>query len=232
MAMTVAESAQILGVTPRQVQRLVSAAEIPAERGVGDSWMLDGGAVRERARLGVKRGRIWNQATAWAAIELVGTGSTNRLDGSVLSRLRRSLKTLNAQDFARQAQGRSRTVRMTQTRKRREALSQQLQLTGSAALSDPSLSKQFGLTPGGAKTLEGYLSESAWERVITQYGLIPDVDGDVLLHVTDVAPPRVTPVLVALDLYARGSTRELAAALSVLDQYLNVGVRPSCKVNH
>ncbi|MDO5619136.1 helix-turn-helix domain-containing protein [Kocuria sp.] len=223
MSMTVAKAAEHLGVTPRQVQRLVAAGVIPAQRGVGDSWLLDSHAVRERMLLGVKQGRRWNQATAWAAIELLSGGTTERLQGSALSRLRRSLWGITVQDFVCQAQGRSRSVRVVQTRRRRSDLSSELQLTGASALEDPDLARAFGLTPGAAAILEGYLVESAWEHIRERYGLVPDVDGDVLIHLTGGDQPDVTRLVVALDLYIRGSAREQSAALSVLSGHLQEG---------
>lgn len=147
-AMSVVEAANHLNVTPRQVQRLVATGDLLAQRGVGDSWMLDGSAVRERARLGVGPGRTWNPRTAWAAMELVATGSTTRVHGSALSRLRRSVRSMSAEEFVRQAQGRSQTRRVNQTRRRREALGGELRLTGAPALVDPNLARSLGLTPG------------------------------------------------------------------------------------
>lgn len=223
MSMTVAEAAKHLGVTPRQVQRLVAAHEIGAQRGVGESWMLDASAVRERAFLGVRQGRTWNQATAWAAMELLADGSTARLQGSAASRLRRSLRGITARDFVWQAKGRSRPVRVVQTRRRREALGRELQLTGASAMEDPAMARELGLTSGPAAILEGYLVESAWGHVAERYGLVPDVDGDVLIHRTAEKRPAVTPLVVAVDLYVRGSARERSSALSVLNEYLQEG---------
>lgn len=221
MAMSVAEAANHLNVTPRQVQRLVAAGDLPAQRGVGDSWMLDGSAVRERARLGVGPGRTWNPSTAWAAMDLVATGSTARLRGSALSRLRRSMRSMSAEEFVRQAQGRSQARRVSQTRRRREALSGELRLTGASALADPNLARSLGLTPGVATDLEGYLVQSEWEHIAERYGLVPDVDGDVLIHVAGVEQPKITPLVVAVDLCLRGSVRERSSALSVLSRYLS-----------
>src|SRR5688500_12902239 len=69
-ALSVADTARRLGVSRRQVQRLVSAGTLRAERGVGGALVVDPASV-PAVRPG--RGRPWSPAMAWAALwELSG----------------------------------------------------------------------------------------------------------------------------------------------------------------
>ncbi|MBN9374162.1 MAG: excisionase family DNA-binding protein, partial [Cellulomonas sp.] len=66
--MTTAEASERLGVSQRQVQRLIRAGEVPARRTAGDAWALDALAVNARARSRPSRGRRWSTEISWGAL--------------------------------------------------------------------------------------------------------------------------------------------------------------------
>jgi excisionase family DNA binding protein len=75
--MTSDEVAQSLGVSVRQVQRLVEAGELTGAGRVGRSLLIDTDSVNLLRANGSQRGRPWNARTVWIALDLlsgVGVG--------------------------------------------------------------------------------------------------------------------------------------------------------------
>src|SRR5665647_1532829 len=66
--MTTATAADRLGVSQRQVERLIASGELPASRTAGDAWVVDALALNALARARPARGRPWSTGTAWAAL--------------------------------------------------------------------------------------------------------------------------------------------------------------------
>lgn len=220
MELTLSEAASRLGVTTRQAQRLAREGQLQVVRRVGRSIIVDDSAVSQRRHVSARRGRRWNTSTAWAAIDLVELGTTDRISGSTLTRLKKKLSDISVDEFARLAVGRSRTLRMAQTRRSAAALEMVLVLSGQSALKDAYVAASFGLAGGASDALEGYVLSGDLESVITRFGLEADAEGEVFLHVVDqqVSSSRTA---TALDLYERGSTRERSAAARVLRQVLD-----------
>ena len=110
---------------------------------------------------------------------------------------------------------------MSRTRRSAEALEKVLVLTGQSALKDGDVAGSFGLAGGGSGSLEGYVLSGELDLVITRFGLEADAEGEVFLHVVEqqVSSSRTA---TALDLYARGSTRERSATARVLRQVLDL----------
>lgn len=217
MEITVREAAARLGVSERQVQRLARAGRLQIVRRVGSTYLLDDSGMERSAA--ATRGRIWAPVTAWAAIDLLQTGSTDRLHGSALSRLRRRLRECDAKDLTRLAAGRAQIWRGTQTRRSRDSLRAEVALSGESLLTDEQVARQFGLVAGDSGRTEGYVTNDRWPQVRARFGLEADADGEVLVHVTSEAP-RVGAVLCALDLAERWSARERMAGLRWLDERL------------
>ncbi len=217
MEVTVREAAARLGVSERQVQRLASSGRLQVVRRVGSTLLLDDTGL-ERAGA-ASAGRIWAPVTAWAAIDLLELGATDRLHGSALSRLRRRLRECDAPDLVRLAGDRAVRWRGTQTRRSRAALVSELHLSGESLLEDAAIAKQFGLVGGDRGRVEGYVMLDRWPGVMERFGLEPDAEGEVLAHVTDQVPT-VGLLTCAIDLAERWSMRERSAALRLLTDRL------------
>lgn len=226
MELTLTEAASRLGVSVRQAQRLAQDGRLQVVRRVGRNVIVEDSGVLRRRRVSTQRGRRWNATTAWAAIDLLDHGRTDRITGSTLTRLKSRLGQVSVEEFARLAADRAETRRMTQTRRRAEALKQSLALTGRSALDDPSTAAHFGLAGGGTELVEGYSLRPELEALSLRFGLEADADGEVFLHLTDEDPVS-SPITTALDLYERGTTRERSAAektlRAALDRYAGPG---------
>lgn len=220
MELTLSEAAARLGVSTRQAQRLAQEGQLQVVRRVGRSVIVDDSAVAQRRRIRARRGRRWNANTAWAAIDLLERGTTDRISGSTLVRLKKRLTNISVEELAQLAAGRSKTLRMSQTRRRAEALKEMLVLTGQSALEDAEVAAFFRLAGAEAGSLEGYVLSEDLDSVISRFGLEADAEGEVLLLVVDqqVSSSRTA---TALDLYERGSTRERSAGARVLRQVLD-----------
>jgi excisionase family DNA binding protein len=219
MELTIAEAASRLGVSPRQAQRLAQEGQLQVVRRVGRTLIVEDTAITQRRHVGMGPGRRWNSSTAWAAIELLECRHTTRVAGRTLSRLKSRLSQLSVEEFVRLAAGRAQTKRMTQTRRRPEALEEVLMLSGRSALQDVQTATRLGLAGGDSEIVEGYLRREHLEKVLTRFGLVADAEGEVFLHISDETPVD-SIITTALDLVERGTTRERSAAHGVLGSVL------------
>lgn len=219
MEVTLAQAAQRLHVSAREAQRLAAAGQLNVVRRVGRTLLVDDAAVTALERRERHPGRTWDANTAWAAIELLDHGSTGRLSGSTLSRLRRRLRQLTVANLVRLASHRASVIRCDQTRRSTEQLKEHLVLGGVTALEDAGMAARFGLVAAPSERVEGYVERPGWSGLQEEFGLRLDGEGRALIHVTDVAPAG-GEITTALDLVERGSTRERSAAERVLREAL------------
>jgi hypothetical protein len=220
MELTLAQAASRLGVTTRQAQRLAHDGQLQIVRRIGRTVIVEDSAIAQRRHVCAHRGRRWNASTAWAAIELLEDGFTERVSGSTRTRLKIKLSQVSVEEFARLAAGRAQTRRMTQTRRRTEVLEKALVQTGRSALKHADTAARFGLASGGSEIVEGYVRRSELDSVLARFGLEADAEGEVFLHVSDEDAVE-SVVTTALDLYERGTTRERSAAREILKTALH-----------
>lgn len=217
MEITTAEAAARLGVSVRQAQRLARAGRLQVVRQVGSSKLLDDSGLATAAS--GRRGRVWAPHTAWAAIDLLETGSTDRLTGSSLSRLRGRLRRCEAAELVRLTSGRAELWRGGQTRRTAHQLREELALSGESLLARREVATQFGLAAVDGGRIEGYVQDADWERLQNRFGLEADAEGEVFIHLASQKP--VTGVVTtALDLAERWGIRERSAALGFLAELL------------
>lgn len=219
MEMTLREAAEELGVTPREAQRLAAAGRLQITRRIGRTVLVDDSSVVSRGRQPGGRGRRWSQTTAWAALELLDLGVTDRLTGSSLSRLRRRLRAMTVEEMIRAAGDRCLAWRAVQTRRSPRDLAAELMPTGESALSSSTTAQSFGLSASPEPRIEGYALQEQREGLERRYGLVADADGEVTLRLVDTSV-RVTESVIALDLIDRGGTREEAAGREMLARRL------------
>ena len=220
MEVTLALAAQRLHVSAREAQRLAAAGQLNVVRQVGRTFLVDDAAVIALERRQRHPGRTWDANTAWAAIELLDHGSTSRLSGSTLSRLRRRLRQLDVPDLVRLASRRASVVRCGQARRSTERLKKQLVLGGVSALDDSETAERFGLVSAPSARVEGYVQRPRWSTLQEDFGLDADAEGQAVIRIADVAPFG-SDVTTALDLVERGSTRERSAAERLLHSALS-----------
>ncbi len=188
MFMSSTDAARELGVSERQVRRLVEGGQLTAER-VGGRYALYENDVFSRKRVKA-RGRNWSINARKAALDFLATGRTERIEGSQRSRLKARLRAMEVGELANRLLAGD--VAMFESGKP----SQEMQ-------SD--IASELGLVDTRTKTL---VTERR-RRAIASHRLTPNPNGNVAVIEGEYEHRRV---LEALVLYSHGDDRERAAA--------------------
>jgi hypothetical protein len=212
----VAEAAERLGVSTRQVQHLVARGDLRSlARGVVDETSVE-------RLLAVRRGshtRAWAESTTWAAVALLSGCEAGWLGESQRSRLKARLRSLRAEEVVERARGRAAVSRYVAHRSAGARLRTELVDTSVAA-------ERLGLAATNA--IDGYLDTTALKAVVSRHGLMRDDTGSVTLRATsmDLGVVRdlvgAGEVLTALDLAESLDIRERRAGIDALDGALEV----------
>lgn len=212
--LAVAEAAERLGVTTRQVQHLAAQGDIQmVARGVVDGTSVD----RHLALHATTHRRAWSEMTAWAAVALLSGFAPEWLGASQVSRLKGRLRLLSAAQLVERARERARVTRYVGHSRGGERLAAEL-VTASRS------SAAVGLADTG--DVDGYLAGADVAALIRRHGLRRDDEGRVTLRATSADMEMVeglaeaSPVLSALDLAESLDAREREAGLRVLDEAL------------
>jgi excisionase family DNA binding protein len=223
--MTSAEVARQLGIGVRQVERLVASGELAGVGVVGRALLVDAVSVQRLRDRGVAKGRPWSAETVRAAIDLLRTGQTERLERSQRSRLRAKLRTMTARDLVRAVRRRADVTRYRASASFIAELRDRVLLTGAAAAdADRKTAAALGLVMARRDMVDGYVDGATAARLIGDYFLAEDVQGNVALRVVDTMfaeGARVADIVtVALDLAESLDARERSASLGFLEQTL------------
>lgn len=219
--MTTAVAADRLGVSQRQVQRLIDARELPAARTAGDAWVVDALAVNALARTRPARGRPWSPATAWAALWRLSGLEVDWLDRRAMSRLHDRLPSIDAEELVHAARRRAVIRRYRASESFLAAIREAVVPSGTSA-TEPST---YGLDTDLGR-VDGYCTIETADRLARDFHLVEGPRGNVTLRVTSV-PSAVLedrdtmPVaVVAADLAESLEVRERSAGLRVLEELL------------
>jgi hypothetical protein len=217
--MTTVASAEVLGVSVRQIARLARVGELTVTRTVGGALLLDGASVHRLAKQGRHNGRPWAAATAWASLAVLSGERVDWLDASAMSRLRHRLRASSAPELCWMTRRRASAHRMRGWGKDTGLLH-----SGVSALRDPVVSERFNLTAVNSG-FDGYVRARDFAGVTTTLGLLDDVDGDITVRVVPddagYAVDHVLTAAVAVDLAGSLDTRESAAGMRVLEDILD-----------
>jgi len=224
---TTSEAAKLLGVSPRQVQRLTERGTIRRFGSVGRATLLDTQSVLSLAQQGGPgRGRRWQAATVWAALALLDNRESGwPQDASRRWHLRNRLARMSVEDFIRVARSRSQVLRFRASASLVESLAEHVTRTGLSALSDQGLAKKFRLAVTRTDGLDGYLARDQLDDLVARFHLVEDPAGNVTLRVAaDDAPLHpggpVDASLLALDLAESLDPRQRAAGTRYLTRQL------------
>lgn len=209
-----AQAADRLGVTTRQVQHLVADGTLvsPA-RGIID----EGSVERYLASRGGHRFRPWSEATAWGAVALLSGREATWMAGSQRSRLRGRLSVAGAEELVGRARGRAVASRYTGHTSTAGRLRQQV-----VDLSHGG--EALGLTATTA--VDGYVASGELDALVARHGLARDEAGPFTLRATGMPLDVVAelahagPVLAALDLAESLDIRERRAGTAALTDAL------------
>jgi hypothetical protein len=211
----VADAAQQLGVTTRQVQYLVARGDLRSvARGLIDRTSLD----RHIATRQGSRHRAWSESTAWAAVAMLSDLPAPWLGPTQLSRLRNNLRQQTAVELVSRARGRAKVRRYQGHSRAAERLRREVVDTSGAATA-------LGLIEARDR-VDGYVAVHDLNKIVTRHALVEDAEGQYTLRATAMELETVralaekTAVLTALDLAESLDTRERRAGLNFLDNRL------------
>lgn len=213
--MAVHDAARRLGVSDRQVRKLVASGQVVAlGRGLVDARSL----LQYQAERGRNRLRTWATPTAWAALDLLTGGSAAWLGPTQRSRLRATLAGLSASDLVSRARNRAVVHRFAAHRS-------VLNLLPALLVDAGTTGGRLGLTEQ-SDHVDGYLSLDDLATLMRDHGLTPDPGGPVVVRTTSFSLAAVrsiagrSPLLVAVDLAGSLDTRECSAGLEAANQVL------------
>ncbi|MPZ53646.1 MAG: hypothetical protein GEU79_13100 [Acidimicrobiia bacterium] len=212
---TISEAAEVLGVTPRQVQRLVSSGSLQTTPTFGATTRLDATSVQALARTRPGPGRPWSPEVAWGTLWMLSGLRAPWLRPHQHSRIRKRLANITAMNVVVATRQRATTARFHASPPVVTALRQKVARTGvSASTQEES---------NGGK-LDGYLSENSLQDVLATFPLTRERDGNVTFRISEFATERigeeVPQAVVAVDLASSSSPRERSAGLILLDDLL------------
>jgi hypothetical protein len=211
MELTVSQAAKLAGVTPRRLQQAAAAGDLPVQRVVGRTQLVDSAVLQAFLRL-ARSGRRWGGRTARAALDLLDHGDTGELAGSELARLRTRLRGMSAADIAYRLGGTANWYRYRSVDPR-GSVAHRVRTTGPSLLAGPGLADQLGLLPGGSANLYGVVGDLTAAEA--EFGLILDGEGDIFLAERS-GDDGAGATLV--DLFLFGDVRESAAAAGELER--------------
>lgn len=203
MELTLSEVARQYERSERFVQQALSRGRLVGHRRLGRQVTIDDIAARAWAR-SLGRGRVWADETAAAAIDLLDTGATERLDASARSRLRSRLRSMTAQEIAHAVGGIGPWARY-----RGEAPADATRI-GPSALS----SAELGLV--GEGDWMTFVQTDDLDAFEIDHDVILDADGNLGVVQRESVDDRRSRGL--LDTYLLGDARQSASAAMTLEK--------------
>jgi len=221
MTVTTAIAAERLGVSQRQVQRMIAAGDLPAQRTAGDAWLVDALAVNALGRTRPSRGRPWTPETAWAALWQLSGLDVAWLAPRTASRLAQRLKQMSPDALVHACRRRATTHRYRVSESFAAEFRTAVVLSGTSATT----AATFGIEPDST-SLDGYCDSEALTRMVHDFDLVEDARGNATLRAAALRSlplhgRKTMPVaVVAADLAESLEARERSAGLRVLEDLL------------
>lgn len=218
---TTATAASRLGVSQRQVQRLIATGALPASRTAGDAWVVDALALNAMVRTRPARGRPWAPEMAWAALWHLSGLDADWLDRRSSGRLFERLRSLDAEGLVHACRRRALVRHYRASDSFLGELDAALVRTGAAAMT----SATFGMSRDRAR-VDGYCDAGALAGFVRDFHLVEDSRGNVTLRAVSL---RALPMggleempvaVVAADLAESLEVRERSAGLRALERLL------------
>jgi hypothetical protein len=170
--LAVAEAAERIGVTTRQVQHLAAQGQLRMlARGVVDATSVD----RFLAVRGASHHRAWSEGTAWGAVALLSGVVPTWMGESQRSRLKGRLRSLSARELVARARQRADVSRYAGHASTATRLAVEVIDTSHAAAA-------LGLAD--VTSVDGYLATSELTALATRHALTRDDNGRFTLRAT------------------------------------------------
>ena len=180
--LSVAESAEILGVTPQAVRDLIAAGELDAQR-IGRMFVVPRSGVELLARAPRPVGRPLAPATAWQLIAVLSGRSPDSVGTARPGRLLEQLCQRTAAELASRLRVRARPQDLDLTTGTWRRLLEDSRVVASAA--------------GLSLTLDAYVAAEAFQAVVERYGLRPVGEGQQRGPFVLRVVPRSVPAALA-----------------------------------
>lgn len=211
-------AAMQLGVSQRQVQRLVSSGQLSAKRTVGGALIVDPLGVNARERHNQSAGRPWSAEVTWGALWLVSGLGSAHLTYTHERRMQQRLRDMTPTLWLAQTRNRAEVQRLRATPSALAQLQNELALTGASA------AEGFGLA-STTTTVDGYCSASRRDELVQRLALIADDRGTATIRVPRVdwvvdARRTMPDAVVATDLATSFEVRERSAGERALQKLL------------
>ena len=205
---TAREASERLGCSRRHVRHLAAQGKLtPVGHGLINATSL----VRYQATHKGAVGRAWAEATAWGAIAILTGETASWMGQSQRSRLKAALRQATAAGLVEKTRNRAQVRHYHAHHSAERLLRDDIVETGSnTAL--------LGLAAAN-EGVDGYIATQDLQRLISEYVLTEDVDGQISLRCTTFDLSTVHKiatsgnVLASLDLAESLTTRERAAGL-------------------
>ena len=215
MELSTAQVAARLGVSQRQVQRLVAAGQLPLTRRVGRTELVDAAAAQRLTSTVRRRGRPWREPTAWAALWLLSGFATDWVDGQTIVRLRQRLASTTPEGLVWACRRRADATCYRASSSFCDDIRELICLTGASALRP-----ERDLMSPPSDRVDGYCHAFDRETLVSRFFLVEDPGGNVTLRSTQFVQvlkmPAVPPVVVGLDLMESSDPREQTAGLRIV----------------
>ena len=215
--MSTQEAAKRLGVSQRQIQRLVASHALRGEWTAGRTLLVDALDVNARRHAAEQaRGRPWSSDVSWGALWMLSGLEAAWLTATQRSRLHHRLGELSVEVILARCRKRVSTGRYRAAPSALVALQRELVLSGASAHEV----LNFGLA-SSSSGVEGYCLERARLDHVKRLALIVDPRGAVILHVpsrADVIDGRreMPLAVIAADLAGSNEVREREAGLAAM----------------
>lgn len=213
--LTTQEVARALGTTRQHAAALLKARKLQGEQLTDGRWIADTRSLNEYTQLRRGVGRNWSAESSWAllaeldGIKVIGISARTR------ARIRERIRLTSAEEISRKVATRSSTFRFSSDD--RLATARELILTGRSATDrlDTGLAQQ-------SQIVEGYLCDADLEAFAQRHLLIPDANGDVVIHdgrgVLELYGGSIGQAVIAADLARSTATREHSAGVAALEE--------------
>lgn len=219
--LTVPQAAARLGVGQEQVRRLVRSGQLGASK-MGQTVVIDDGAVDARARLAVRAGRVLAPATAWGALWELSGERASWMNPADRSRLRARLGRYDAQQLvaATRARAERHPVRVLPAYRDPVLAGEGVVVSGLTAA--PAAGADI-VSDGGED--EAYCSAPTFARLRGDYALTDRGVANLVLRIPrfdlDLSGrERMPDAVVAVDLAESSDVRTRRAGLQLLTEAL------------